>query len=134
MIGSNLFMVFGDLLKMNNMYQFSLASFIKLFNRALETRPQAANIQEKLKKLSDSLIRLSYSEIGRSLFKADRLTYSLHFVKGVFPSMFGPNEWEFFNGISAVGTDSHARMPDWIPPDRKEIFGMFCNTFGALVN
>lgn len=38
-IGSNLFMVFGDLNKINNMYQFSLASFIKLFNRALETRP-----------------------------------------------------------------------------------------------
>jgi len=38
-IGSNLFMVFGDLMKMNNMYQFSLASFIKLFNRALQTKP-----------------------------------------------------------------------------------------------
>ena len=38
-IGSNLFMVFGDLLKMNNMYQFSLAAFIKLFNRALDSRP-----------------------------------------------------------------------------------------------
>ena len=43
-IGSNLFMVFGDLLKMNNMYQFSLAAFIKLFNRALDTKPQAASI------------------------------------------------------------------------------------------
>lgn len=40
-IGSNLFMVFGDLIKMNNMYQFSLASFIKLFNSALNTKPQA---------------------------------------------------------------------------------------------
>jgi len=44
-IGSNLFMVFGDLLKMNNMYQFSLAAFIKLFNRALDTKPQAANTE-----------------------------------------------------------------------------------------
>jgi len=132
--GSNLFMVFGDLLKMNNMYQFSLSSFIKLFNRALMTKPQAATTEEKLKKLSDSLIRLSYAEIGRSLFKADRLTYSLHFVKGVFASMFGPNEWEFFNGISAVGTESHIRMPNWVAPDRKEIFGMFANTFGALVS
>mmetsp|Transcript_972 Transcript_972/g.1577 ORF Transcript_972/g.1577 Transcript_972/m.1577 type:complete len:83 (+) Transcript_972:433-681(+) len=82
-------MVFGDLLKMNNMYQFSLASFIKLFNRALETKPQAPNVAEKLKKLSNSLIRLSYAEIGRSLFKSDRLTYSLHFVKGVYPELFG---------------------------------------------
>lgn len=84
-IGSNLFMVFGDLLKMNNMYQFSLSAFIKLFNRALATKPQANSTEEKLKKLSLSLIKLSYAEIGRSLFKADRLTYSLHFVKGVYP-------------------------------------------------
>ena len=38
-------MVFGDLLKMNNMYQFSLSAFIKLFNRALETRPQAGSTE-----------------------------------------------------------------------------------------
>jgi len=87
-IGSNLFMVFGDMIKTNNMYQFSLASFINLFNRALNTRPQAPNVEQKLDKLSNSLVRLSYSEIGRSLFKADRLTYSMHFVKGIFPEMF----------------------------------------------
>lgn len=133
-IGSNLFMVFGDLLKMNNMYQFSLAAFIKLFNRALESRPQAANTEQKLQKLSNSLIKLSYAEIGRSLFKADRLTYSLHFVKGVYSNLFGPNEWEFFNGNSSAATDSHVRMPAWVAPDRKEIFGMFANSFGALVN
>jgi dynein heavy chain 2 len=38
-IGSNLFMVFGALIKLNNMYQFSLASFVKLFTRSLETKP-----------------------------------------------------------------------------------------------
>ena len=53
-------------------------------------------MQDKLDFLSQSLIRLCYSEIGRSLFKADRLTYSLHFIKGVFPNLFGKNEWEFF--------------------------------------
>ena len=97
-------MVMEDLLKINNMYQFSLSSFIKFFNRSLETRPQAANISEKLKKLSNSLIKLCYSEVGRSLFKADRLAYSLYFIKGVYPQMFGPNEWEFFTGL-AVASD-----------------------------
>lgn len=127
-------MVFGDLLKMDNMYQFSLASFIKLFNKALMTKPQAANTEGKLKKLSDSLIKLSYAEIGRSLFKADRLTYSLHFIRGVYPNLFGPNEWEFFNGNSSASTESRMRMPTWLAPDRKEIFGMFVNAFGTLVN
>lgn len=55
-------------------------------------------------------------------------------MKGVYPNLFGANEWEFFNGVSSVGTDSHVRMPDWIAPDRKEIFGMFSNTFSPLVN
>lgn len=80
------------------------------------------------------MIRITFSEIGRSLFKADRLTYSLHFVKGIFANMFGPNEWEFFNGISAAAAESGARMPQWVAPDRKERFGMFANTFGALFN
>ena len=97
-IGSNLFMVFGDLIKMNNMYQFSLAQFIKLFTRSLETKPQASSTEEKLTYLSSSLIKLCYSEIGRSLFKSDRLTYSLYFVKGVYPEKFGNKEWEFFTG------------------------------------
>lgn len=63
--------------------------------------------------LSNSLIRLCFSEIGRSLFKADRLTYSMHFVKGVFPLLFAKNEWEFFNGIAIANSDSSVRLPKW---------------------
>lgn len=126
-------MVIGDLLKINNMYQFSLASFIKLFKRALETKPQANSIEEKLNYLSNSLIRLSFSEIGRSLFKADRLTYSLHFIKGVYPHLFGRNEWEFFSGTVVASSDSHLSFPRWATKDRQEIFSMFVNTFQNIV-
>ncbi len=133
-IGSNLFMVIGDLIKINNMYQFSLASFIKLFKRALETRPSASSIEEKLNHLSNSLIRLSFSEIGRSLFKSDRLTYSLHFIKGVFPMLFGRNEWEFFSGTVVASADSHMQLPKWATKDRKEIFAMFANTFSNIIS
>ena len=114
---------------MNNMYQFSLQSFIKLFNRALETRPQAASTEEKLQILSNNLVRLSFSEIARSMFKADRLTYSLHFVRGVFPHLFQKNEFEFFTGVATAGGEVRVRVPKWIAPDRKEIFSMFSSTF-----
>jgi dynein heavy chain 2 len=126
-------MVIGDLIKINNMYQFSLASFIKLFKRALETKPQANSVEEKLNFLSNSLIRLSFSEIGRSLFKSDRLTYSLHFIKGVFPQLFGRNEWEFFSGSVVASSDSHMQLPRWATKDRKEVFSMFVNTFSHIV-
>lgn len=125
-------MVFGDLIKMNNMYQFSLQSFIKLFNRALDTKPQASSTAEKLQILSNNLIKMSYSEIARSMFKADRLTYSLHFVKGVFAQMFQKNEFEFLTGIATVAGGFQVRVPSWVAPDRKEIFSMFSGTFPML--
>ena len=125
-------MVFGDLIKMNNMYQFSLASFIKLFNRALNTKPDAQGTEEKLQLLSDSLIKICYSEIGRSLFKNDRLTYSLYFVKGVYPNLFQKQEWEFFTGQTIADSNSNARLPRWLSQDRAEMYAMFCNTFAML--
>ncbi len=131
-IGSNLFMVVSDLLKINNMYQFSLASFVKLFKRSLETKPNATSVEEKLNYLSNSLIKLTFSEIGRSLFKADRLTYGLHFVKGVYPNLFGKNEWEFFTGQAINVSESSVRMPQWLAKDRREIFQMFTGTFANL--
>lgn len=132
-IGSNLFMVFGDLIKINNMYQFSLASFVKLFTRSLETKPQANSTEEKLNYLSNSLIKLCFSEVGRSLFKSDRLTYSLHFVKGIFANLFGKHEWEFFTG-QVLGSESQAQVPRWVPKERHEAFAMFGGTFQALAS
>ena len=126
-------MVIGDLIKINNMYQFSLSSFIKLFKRALETKPQASSVEEKLNHLSNSVIRLCFSEIGRSLFKADRLTYSLHFIKGVYPHLFGKNEWEFFSGTVVAVGESHIQLPKWSNKDRKEIFSLFAGTFSNII-
>lgn len=131
-IGSNLFMVFGDLIKMNNMYQFSLASFVKLFTRSLETKPQANSTEEKLNYLSNSLIKLCFSEVGRSLFKSDRLTYALHFVKGIYPHLFGKNEWEFFIGMF-LGSGSNAQVPRWLPKDRQEAWVNYALAFTYLL-
>lgn len=132
-IGSNLFMVIGDLIKVNNMYQFSLASFVKLFRRSLETKPQASTTEEKLNYLSNSLIKLCFSEVGRSLFKSDRLTYGLQFVKGIFPNLFGKGEWEFFTGQFMAPGQAGA-VPRWIPKDRHEAFANFGCTFPHLLS
>lgn len=63
-------------------------------------------MEEKLNLLTDTLIKLVFFEISRSLFKQDWLTYGLHFVHGISPEMFGDNEWEFFIGTSAIGGES----------------------------
>ena len=79
------------------------------------------------------MIKLSFSEIGRSLFKADRLTYSLHFIRGVYPHLFGKNEWEFFSGTVVASSDSNMSLPKWATKDRKEIFAMFVNIFSNII-
>lgn len=104
-----------------------------MFNRALSSRPDASSTEEKLQKLSNNLVKICYAEIGRSLFKADRLTYSLHFVKGVFPQLFGKNEWDFFKG-NVAGSDNNARLPKWAAQDRADVYSMFASTFGMLAN
>jgi dynein heavy chain 2 len=131
--GSNLFMIIGDLIKINNMYQFSLSSFVKLFKKALESKPSAGNIEEKLKLLLDTLTKLVFFDIGRSLFKADRLTYALHFVHGIFKDMFGDNEWEFLNGTAVASGESSHQLPRWATPDRKAIFNTFTGLFPKMV-
>jgi dynein heavy chain 2 len=132
-VGANLFMVIEDLVKVNNMYQFSLASFINLFKKALASKPNAASTDEKLRLLSDTLIKLVFFEVGRSLFKDDRLTYGLHFIHGIFPKFFQENEWEFFMGTIVAPSESSASVPRWSTPDRKQIFVSFASLFPKLM-
>jgi dynein heavy chain 2 len=132
-IGADLFMVIEDLIKVNNMYQFSLASFIVKFKKALASKPSASSTDEKLKLLSDTLIKLVFFEIGTSLFKDDRLTYGLHFVHGIYPKLFQEGEWEFFNGTAVATSDSSQQLPRWSTPDRKSMFNSFASLFPKLV-
>ena len=48
--GSKLFFVISDLSKVNNMYQFSLAAFLRLFQRNLERADVSDLIDEKPRK------------------------------------------------------------------------------------
>lgn len=56
----------------------------------------------------------------------------MHFVKGVYPNLFGKNEWEFFTGQTIVDASQNARLPKWVSADRAEIFAMFSNLFMML--
>ena len=131
--GADLFMVIEDLAKINNMYQFSLASFIKILKKALESKPSASSVDEKLRMLSDSLIKFVFFEIGRSLFKSDRLIYGKHFMTGIFPKLFQENEWEFFIGTAVSLSESSQEFPRWSTPDRKQMLNSFASLLPKLV-
>ena len=121
---ASMFFVIRDLAKVSHMYQFSLPMFVRLFDRALKTETAAESVQERIRLLVELLQKLVLGNIARSLFKADRLTFAMHFAHAIRPDMFGDGEWELFSGQSTADPTGDAaasvNLPDWVPAERGE--------------
>uniref|UniRef100_A0A8C0I8A9 Cytoplasmic dynein 2 heavy chain 1 n=1 Tax=Bubo bubo TaxID=30461 RepID=A0A8C0I8A9_BUBBB len=123
---SKMYFIISDLSKINNMYRFSLAAFLRLFQRALQSEQDSSNTEERIKSLIGSLKHTIYEYVCRCLFKADQLMFALHFVRGMHPELFQENEWETFTGVIIGDTirksDSQRsvrdQIPSWIEQDR----------------
>uniref|UniRef100_W5K866 Cytoplasmic dynein 2 heavy chain 1 n=1 Tax=Astyanax mexicanus TaxID=7994 RepID=W5K866_ASTMX len=96
---SMMYFVITDLCRINNMYRFSLASFLRIFHRALQTKQESDSTEVRIAALEASLKSMVYEYVCRSLFKADQLMFALHFVKGMHPELFQENEWDAFTGL-----------------------------------
>nr|KAG5701773.1 hypothetical protein BaRGS_000763 [Batillaria attramentaria] len=70
------------------MYRFSLAAFLRLFQRALQTKHDGSGTDMRIRTLSHQLQQLVYEYVCRSLFKADRLMFAMHMVHGTKPELF----------------------------------------------
>ena len=122
--GSNLFFVISDLSKLNNMYRFSLASFLRLFQRALLNKQDSGSTELRMHALTSSLLLLVYEYICQSLFKADRLMFALHLVHGMQPKLFQEKEWAMFLGqlVNQAGLrkqeSSRDMAPTWVSAER----------------
>ncbi|KAF7250799.1 Cytoplasmic dynein 2 heavy chain 1 [Varanus komodoensis] len=123
---SKMYFIISDLSKINNMYRFSLASFLRLFQRALQSELDLGNTEERIKSLISLLKHMVYEYVCRCLFKADQLMFALHFVKGMHPDLFQENEWDTFTGV-IIGdllrkSDSQKsireQIPSWIEQER----------------
>ncbi|XP_071483964.1 LOW QUALITY PROTEIN: cytoplasmic dynein 2 heavy chain 1-like [Diadema antillarum] len=133
--GSSLFFVISDLAKLNNMYRFSLGSFLRLFGRALQGRMDGSSTEMRIQTLIKTLQTLVYEYVCQSLFKADRLMFALHLVHGMHPNHFRENEWEAFLGqIVADVRDSQRgdSIPGWINQDRQKALASLTASFPAL--
>ena len=140
--GSTLFFVISNLSKLNNMYQFSLASFLRLFQKALQNKQDVGSTDLRISALTSTLQSLTYEYICRSVFKADRLMFAVHLVHGMHPHLFQENEWEAFTGQLISGTfrrqESIKQMkesiPSWCDPERAVAVQQFKSNFPTLFN
>ncbi len=141
MFGSTLYFVICDLCKQNNMYRFSLASFLKLFKRAFQNKQDAGNVELRIRALKTTVQGLVYEYVCCSLFKMDRLMFALHMVHGVHPTLFQDNEWEAFIG-HFVGQSAALRRqesyrestPSWADSERGPMLSMLQTNFPTLYN
>ncbi|XP_068526326.1 cytoplasmic dynein 2 heavy chain 1 isoform X3 [Anas acuta] len=123
---SKMYFIISDLSKINNMYRFSLAAFLRLFQRALQSEQDSSNTEERIKLLIDALKHTVYEYVCRCLFKADQLMFALHFVRGMHPELFQENEWETFTGVIIGDTirksdsqrSARDQIPSWIEQER----------------
>ncbi|XP_068122972.1 cytoplasmic dynein 2 heavy chain 1 isoform X2 [Hyperolius riggenbachi] len=116
---SKMYFIICDLSKINNMYRFSLAAFLRLFQRTLLSRQESSNTEQRIKSLISSLKHVVYEYVCRSLFKADQLMFALHFVREMHHELFQENEWDAFTGV-IIGdmfkkSDSQKSLRDQIP-------------------
>lgn len=124
--GSALYFVMMDVTKINNMYEFNLAGFLRLFEKALKMDDpnKKDGTEMRIKMLMTTLEKLVYSWVSRSLFKDDRTMFALHMIKSLHPNLFQPKEWEKFNGVLIGGDlDSDKKssdLPSWIPIESQE--------------
>ena len=80
--------------KVNNMYRFSLAYFIKLFLTCLEDGSEKGKLtiakkdtKDKLAEAEAALNQIIFNNIASSLFKVDRLTFALYLVRAISPEV-----------------------------------------------
>ncbi|CAG5115632.1 unnamed protein product, partial [Candidula unifasciata] len=131
--GSCLFFVISDLAKINNMYRFSLASFLRLFQRALQAKHDGSGTELRIKTLNSKLLMLVYQYVCRSLFKADRMMFAMHLVHGYRPEIFEENEWEAFTGMLVADVKGDgAKTPAWVDQERQSAFTAFKANFPRL--
>ena len=138
--GSKLFFVISGLTKLNNMYQFSLSSFLRLFRRALENKEDVGNTELRIRSLISTLQSLVYQYVCRSLFKADSLMFALNLAHGVKPELFQDKEWEVFTGVLVDGVyrrqDSLRQLqdtiPSWCDPEQTLAISVIKSTFPAV--
>ena len=81
------------------MYQFSLASFLVIFKKTMNTDMPAKGMEEKLIVLRSTLEIAVMDYVGQALFKADRLMFALNMIKRMHHDQFQPKEWEVFTGV-----------------------------------
>ncbi|KAF4526157.1 hypothetical protein B566_EDAN008193 [Ephemera danica] len=89
--GSLLYFATLDLAHVNSTYHFSVSSFLRLFQQALDQLELEEDTEARIAAVKRCLLRLLYNNVGRALFKKDRLMFAMHLVHKINPQLIPEN-------------------------------------------
>jgi dynein heavy chain len=114
---SILYFVLNDLSSVDSMYQFSLDSYIELFEKSIAKSKKSEDIAERISNLNDYHTYAIYKNTCRGLFEKHKLLFSLQITVKIMESngKLVRDEYDFFlKGGMVLDKDSQPRNPtDW---------------------
>jgi len=111
--GANLFIYINDMLKINNMYRFSLSQYLGIFEKSLVIGHAVEDVGKKLELALSQLCSNVLEDFGVSLFKDDRLLFAMHIARAIKPQAMPQKEWDLFLGRQTASATAHP--PAWVP-------------------
>ena len=123
--GSVLYFVIAGLSLINDMYQYSLEFFTRLFKMRLEKSEQSDEVEKRLIILIDDITKAFYLSICRGLFERDKLLYSFLNTAQILirAEKISLDEWNcFLRGSTSDFRDKENKASDYI--DNKQWLGL----------
>ncbi|XP_051514176.1 dynein axonemal heavy chain 10 [Myxocyprinus asiaticus] len=139
--GAVLFFVLAEMALVNSMYQYSLASFLEVFDLSLSKSLHHAVLPNRLKNIMDTLTQNVYNYGCTGLFERHKLLFSFNLTikieqaEGRAPQ----NELEFFlKGNLSLEKSKRKKPCAWLPDqgweDIVRLMELFLNEFGTIAD
>jgi dynein heavy chain len=113
--GSIIYFVVADLARMDPMYQYSLAYFVRLFNVCIDESEKAEDIDTRLSNLMSYLTQFVYTNVCRGLFEEHKLIFSFLICVQIMRNAgeIEDMEWSLLlRGAGMVANEAPNPMPD----------------------
>jgi len=124
--GSVLYFVIANLSLINDMYQYSLEFFVRLFRLRLEKSESSDELEKRLLILIDDITKTFYLSICRGLFERDKLLYSFLNTAQILirSKKISQEEWNcLLRGSPTNHKDKENKAQDYL--DQKQWVGLW---------
>ncbi|GAX74205.1 hypothetical protein CEUSTIGMA_g1654.t1 [Chlamydomonas eustigma] len=131
-----LFFCIRDMAGIDPMYQYSLAWFISLFIRSIQSSTKSEDVGERLKNINDHFTYALYQNICRSLFEKDKLLFAFLLTARIMlgQSELDPNQYQFLLTGGVGIHEKEVQRPlqaDWLS---QKAWGEICRAPGISHN